>query len=847
MLKHIYTSTKAMKKIFIFSILSFFFLLHISATDISSGLNFASHEVIKEKRTSLLLNDGKEFYLPEGFSLDFGLRFRTELHNYGYIFRIIANDTVCFDLVSNYSDGRKSLSFIEGNRIFTPFSRQILEQYEKNSWVTVHFGINPKTKEITISFNGEEIKIPYHYKKLSRYRFQFGYCSHPDFLSYDVPPMAIKNIRIEDQEGKIEAYWPLREHQIAEVYDSVSCRSAIVHNPIWEIDKHTQWEKERSFVSGHYTQIAFNEKDNILYFADQKQILVYHLTDNRIDTILVQSGNPYYVSSNQLIYQPSTNELWSYDFDGPIISRFDFKTHKWSQANKDTKNPIHTHHNSFIYPKDSNLYIFGGYGEYHYKNDFLKLYSDESKWEKIDMKGSIPPRYLSALGIKSENSILIFGGYGHISGLQELGPYNYYDLYEADPYTGKIKKLWSLDKQEEPFVVSNAMIIDTTENLFYTLCFPNNRSNSHIVLKSFDISNGNSRTLADTIPYPFEDINAYCSLFYSKKDNKLYAVTIFHEKDKSQISVYSLLYPPLSTASIIQPAREKADFMWLYIATAIILIIGTALFIIYIRKKKSTVQDSVILNMEEYVPEAIPNRSAILFLGGFQVWDKNGNDITKSFTPTLRYLLILIILYTQKNGKGISNSTMCEILWADKSDESAQNNRRVTIRKLKVLLEEIGGIELVNTNTYWATKCSEPFFCDYYTVFESLKKLQKQSKVQVNKLYDVLHLIANGLPLPYLNQDWVDSFKSDYANYVQDMLWNIVQSGNLTDFRLLTKIADIIFLFDPTDENAIHLKCNVLVKNGKVGLAKSTYDAFCSEYEQLLGTPYNKSFNDICH
>ena len=91
--------------------------------------------------------------------------------------------------------------------------------------------------------------------------------------------------------------------------------------------------------------------------------------------------------------------------------------------------------------------------------------------------------------------------------------------------------------------------------------------------------------------------------------------------------------------------------MWLYIATAIILIIGTALFIIYKRKKKSTVQESVILNMEEYVPEAIPNRSAILFLGGFQVWDKNGNDITKSFTPTLRYLLILIILYTQKNGK----------------------------------------------------------------------------------------------------------------------------------------------------------------------------------------------------
>lgn len=837
-----------MKRISIFSILTFFFFLHASATNISSGLNFASHQVIKEERTSILLNNGKEFHLSNGFSLDFGLRFRSELHNYGYIFRIIANDTICFDLVSNYSDGRKSLSFIEGNRIFAPFSNQTLEQYEKNNWTEVHFSIDQKAGEITIAFNNEKIKIPCHYKKLSRYRFQFGYCSHPNFISYDVPPMAIRDIRIKNYENETVAYWPLREHQIAEVYDSVSYRPAEVHNPIWEIDKHTQWKKERSFISGHYTQVAFNKKDNLLYFADQKRVLIYHLTNNVIDTINVRSGNPYYVSSNQLIYYPSTGELWSYDFDWPLISRFDFKTNSWNHTDKDTKNPVHTHHNSFISPKDSNLYTFGGYGEYHYKNDILKLYANESKWEKVHMKDSIPPRYLSALGIKSEDMVLIFGGYGHISGLQELGPYNYYDLYEVNPYTGNAKKLWSLNEQNEPFVVSNSMVIDTAQNVFYTLCFPNNRSNSHIVLKSFNIDNGNSETLADTIPYPFEDINSYCSLFYSKSDNKLYTVTVFHEKDWSQISVYSLLHPPLSAASIIQPARNKPAPTWLYTGIGLILIIGIS-GLIYIKKKKRlSTQDSVLLNnMEEYIPQAIPNRSAILFLGGFQVWDKNGNDITKSFTPTLKHLLILIILYTQKNGKGISNSTLCEILWSDKSDESAQNNRRVTIRKLKVLLEEIGGIELVNTNTYWATKCDESFFCDYYTVFDSLKKLQKQSKVEVNKLYDVLHLIAGGLPLPYLNQDWVDSFKSDYANYVQDMLWNIVQSGNLTDFRLLTKIADIIFLFDPTDENAIQLKCNVLIKNGKVGLAKSTYDTFCSEYEQLLGTPYNKSFNDVCH
>jgi len=37
---------------------------------------------------------------------------------------------------------------------------------------------------------------------------------------------------------------------------------------------------------------------------------------------------------------------------------------------------------------------------------------------------------------------------------------------------------------------------------------------------------------------------------------------------------------------------------------------------------------------------------ANFFLDGFQVWDKNGADITKSFTPILKQLLILIILYS---------------------------------------------------------------------------------------------------------------------------------------------------------------------------------------------------------
>ena len=132
-------------------------------------------------------------------------------------------------------------------------------------------------------------------------------------------------------------------------------------------------------------------------------------------------------------------------------------------------------------------------------------------------------------------------------------------------------------------------------------------------------------------------------------------------------------------------------------------------------------------------------------------------------------------------------------------------------------------------------------------MFSSLEELHRQTEIQINKLHDLIHLIGTGMPLPFVSQEWADSFKSDYANHVQDALWSIVQNGNLSDFKLLIKIADAIFLFDPTDENAIRLKCSVLAKNGKTGLAKNAYDLFCSEYKQLLGTTYNKSFNDVCN
>ncbi|MDE6326725.1 MAG: hypothetical protein K2M02_11180, partial [Duncaniella sp.] len=109
---------------------------------LSYGLQFQAHNVPKEKRTSLLLNNGKKMTMPSGFSIDFDIKFNPELHNYGYIFRIIANDSICFDLVSNFTDGRRALSFIEGSDLFVPFDSEILDRHDINDRAEVNLTVD---------------------------------------------------------------------------------------------------------------------------------------------------------------------------------------------------------------------------------------------------------------------------------------------------------------------------------------------------------------------------------------------------------------------------------------------------------------------------------------------------------------------------------------------------------------------------------------------------------------------------------------------------------------------------------------------------------------------------------
>lgn len=766
------------------TILFLLFILNpilFKSQNISSGLYFAAHSAIKEERTSLILSP--EFDASKGFTLDFDIKFRSEEHNYGYVFRIIVDNEKSFDLIANITPGKKTLNLIEGDNIYLAFDEELLKQYTWNKWVHIRCSIYPDS--LRLVFDNQMLQDRYKPINIKNVKFYFGYSDHNKFHSSDVPPMSIRNIKITDGKNKTIAYWPLKEHQPYSCSDSLHHIPATVTNPTWEINKHTKWVKEKTLELPIYPQICHAPSKGNIYFANSSSVLVYSTTDDTLDTIFSAHGAPYTEINNQLIYHPYYNELWSYDFDTlKWISIFNFKDNTWTRNDREIKNPEYSQHNAFVSPNDSCLYIFGGYGNYQYKNQILKKSRTQDNWKSVTYSEEIPPRYLSGSGYKNRDTILVFGGCGNPQGKQELGIINYYDLYAIDINTFKTKKLWTIPNDTKNFVIGNNIVADEKNNKLYALCFPNDCSNSYILLKSFDLDSGNNCTnYADTIPFTFNDVNSFCTLYYDSLQSQLYAVTNYNHNNKSNINVYSLAYPPLKVEDTLQTATGRKailqrSFFFISVGVCIIAGIGCIYFCYRRRRRKRNFNPNspVTTNTdrlhettseeENYKPKlTVHRKSSILFLDGFQVWDKNGIDITKSFTPILKQLLILIILYSVNNKKGISNVTLRELLWFDKMDESAQNNRRVNIRKLKLLLEKLDGAELVKESTYWSVKFTQTY-CDYIEVCNYIDKVKNNEPITATNINDLPLNLLSGQLLPYVQTDWLDSFKSNYANSV---------------------------------------------------------------------------------
>lgn len=826
------------------------------------GLKFRSYEVEKEKRTSLNLTPDAPLSLPESYHLSFDLKIDSAaLYPFGYIFRIINKDGKHIDFLLNEKKNTGEPKFLmahSSGEVFSELFKEAGIRYSK--WIYIDIYVDTKTNTLTTRIGDKSYTK--RIESLNDFRnvsIIFGKNNYPGFQVIDIPTMSLKNIEITNENKKTLYRWVLNKYTSYGVYDEIKHHKATCENPNWIINQHIFWQKQTSFTTKLRPMINYNPDNNEVAVYDQTYFYKYNLNSNTVDCKKVNNPIPYIVQSNNLIYNPVIKKYVSYTFEleqEKDVLLYDTLKNEWDIIPDIKLPPDFWHHNRFISDKDNSLYLFGGYGHHKYKND-LRIYDFATRtWKKTQLKGDNPqPRYLSGLGKLDDNHVLIFGGYGNQTGNQELSPQYFYDLYEVDVETLQSKKLWTLQPPANNFVVANSIVVDAANRSFYALIHPSQQFHTKMTLLKFLMDKPEYEVLGDSIPVNFEDNKSYADLYLDKQKNRLIAVTSGFSSigdTLNTVSVYTLSFPPLAKDELYQEEDAESGNLLLIIGGFFFIIL--ILFIVwlwYFNKKKQlhTANDKQPQERNNIVAKPISKEKrskSITLFGGFCVIDKDGNDITKEFTPMLKQLFVLILLYTFKGGKGISSVKLKDTLWFDKTEESAKNNRGVSLSKLRLIFDLVGQINIKSSNSYWTVELGDDVYCDYSQALYLIDKLSKNKEVDTNDIVKLLSIVSVGELLPNLQVEWVDPFKADFSNTLVDLLLDLSKKAEIrSNPQVSIDLADTIFIHDSLNEDALRLKCSVLVKMGRNGLAQKAYASFTKEYNILFGTEFEYSFDQI--
>lgn len=836
------------------------------------GLHIQSYPLQNSEFTSMVLEDGKPIETKgDKITLSFNLWVRPD-NVFGTVFRIITENNKNVDLMYSVSENDRRFPILVTGDAVHPIQKEV----RRETWTSASLTLDVKEGNITVLYDSTEINVNYpDLKGTQKLRFAFGYCPYEGFSLADVASVNLRDISIKRGLQEIRL-WKMARHNKEVCYDEISHSPASGKNTRWIIDQYITWKKIHSQQFKSSPSVAFDPTVGTFYIANNKQKLYVFHTDERItDTIQVKGGEFVANYPNQLIYLPEQHQLLSYNLNENLYSFFDPASQSW----KGTQAAVQEHdywNNTLVYnPANSSLISFGGYGHYHYNNKLLICYPYEDTPQRHLNLTNIHPRYSSS-SVIVDSTLYIFGGRGCPSGRQELSPRNYYDLYAVNLLTQQANKLWEFTQIPDggDFQPSENMVYDTEKKCFYF--FSTQQGGT---LMKIDTQTPHFELMSLPIGLKLEAQYMYTNIYYSPKQKKLY--TVIHQAEvsgKADIGIYELNFPPIPISSFKQPdvvadntSQNDQPSIWLYIIVGILVIAGMGVF--YYRKKKAEINrvktaaennkkaetnslqsetaDGSLINDISEIKIEMPihtetttfhnydfSKGCVCFFGGFHVVDKEGNDITALFTPTLKALLILLILYTGRDSKGIIGHKLIQLLWYDKTDESAKNNRNVYMSKLRGLLEKVGDIKILNQNGFWNIQFEEGTICDY---LEALHLYKENNSQNLEKL---LELLLRGMMLPNMETDWIDTFKNDFSNSTIDLLCRLLKREDLSE-TLKLKIADTLFQHDYINEEALCVKCRILCQQGKKGLAKTVYDAFCKEYAASLGTEYKFSLMEI--
>lgn len=260
----------------------------------------------------------------------------------------------------------------------------------------------------------------------------------------------------------------------------------------------------------------------------------------------------------------------------------------------------------------------------------------------------------------------------------------------------------------------------------------------------------------------------------------------------------------------------------------------------HFRKNHLTAKKLEIIEQEDDYPE----KNYIQLFGDFKVIDKEGSDITNQFTPKIKQLFLLILIYSQRSKKGITTKELSEFLWPDLSYPNAKNSRGVTIRKLRLILQSLDEVEVIFNSDCWTIRFSKNIYCDYTACLKLLNETQDDHHIDF--YLNFYKIVRAGEIFKGESHEWLDDFKGNIGNHIVDVLMKFIDLLNIeNDHELILKLSDRILVTDPVNDQALSFKLRALVKQNKLNTARFTYEKFAALYEELYNEHLALSFEDF--
>lgn len=822
----------------------------------SYGLAFYSHEVVQDKRTNLVL-PLDNVSQKDGLSVSFDLSFIPNRAIYfGYIMRLVGDDKQNIDLVYDNQANTRHFKIIVGERL-SKISFNIDEKQLYGQWNKLHLLVDYKNDKISVT-SGKEVytETGVHLQRAKNYKLLFGANAYRQFQTTDLPPIKLRDVNVAQDDKQI-ANWPLNELEGGVANETVNQSNGTVTNPLWVKARHRNWSLEKEIALPGDASVAFDPANGVVYIITPDSLLTYSVNKvPQLRTIAYASGKQLMVPGAQAIF--ANGKIYYLYVDQMNLGTYDPATRRWDKGftNIATNNG---HLNKFYNKANNSIYTIGGYGQLVYKDSVKRYDFASNSWQKIKTRGDVfTPRYLAGLGVNATgDTAYVIGGYGSASGQQIVNPRNIYDMMRYTAKDSTFKKLFTIDVKKEDFAFANSLVINQKEKSFYGLIFPQHKFNSSLQLIQGSLDKAAYTLVGDTIPYQFHDIHSYADISYFPQSGQFVTVTLFREDKQTRIKIYSLLSPPESVLADVQQAKQMSYWIWVALAAGLMV-----LALVYRRKKRMITSLDVIkpaeepatLPVKQQEPEPVAveeteyrngsNKNAIFLFGDLQLFTPDGNEITKYFTPLLKELFLLIILYSIKLDRGVSSEKLNEILWFDKSEKSARNNRSVNIAKLKSLLEQMGHCPLSKDTGYWKIEIDynaiSVDYRNYLNIVSNKNKLDKQ------KILQLTHITQRGNFLSNIEYEWLDTFKSEVSNEIIDSYLQYANGTQIADDpEFLIKLANDIFYFDPVNEEAMILKCKALSHLGKHSLAKNAFENFNKEYKAIYGEAFERDFHSI--